>query len=225
MKKFIGVKTCYILAFCLLALSGCVKDEMNELSGNIIMKQNMDLPLGSKIMSIAAPSTQDTSSVPGSFGKYFYNGLPYSCKIPTFKPIYEEVDLNLTAKTKPDWIKHLTFNIDVENDYPCIGVLVIYLVDENGEILDKVFGNQGALITEAKTDTKGNVLQSSKKVIEVVYEGSRLDLLKQTKTLIYQATIQSLFFTSPGRLSDANKFKVTIGAKADLEYNTKDINK
>lgn len=214
-------KHCFYLLFIGgISITSCVKDNLNDISGDVMLKQSLSLPLGTREMSISAPSVNDTSSVNGTYGKFYYNGLPYSSNVATFQPIYEEVSLNLTANhTKSEWIKKITFQIAVENDYPSIAILAIYLVDGDGKVLDQVFGQSGMVFTEAKMDSKGNVLlPSPSQVKEVVYEGSRLELLKQAKYLVYQATVQSLFFETPVRLTDANKLTVDIGVQATLEY-------
>jgi hypothetical protein len=194
-------------------LQSCVKQEINDISDNVMLKQSFSVPLGLKEMAIEAPSVNDTSSIKGTYGRYYYNGFPYASQVPIFQPMYEEVSLDLSANAKLEWIKRLTFNIVIENDYPSIGILEVYLVDENGVVLDQIFGKQGLVVSEAKVDSKGNLTSSSQKIEPVVYEGARLELLKKTKSLIYQASIQSIFF-SPVHLFDSNKFKVNIGAKA-----------
>ena len=223
--KFLKCKSCYILLLVFFGLTSCVKNEIQELSSSdVMMEQSFSLPLGLKSMSIEAPSINDTSSIPTAYGRYYYNGLPYAPLLPAFLPIYEEVSLNLTAKAKSDWIKRLTFEIVVENDFPSIVNLEVYLVDADGMVLDQIFGNQAETFTEATYDAKGNFVSPFERVVKVVYDGARLDLLKKTKTLVYQTTIFSLFFNTPVRLSDSTKFKVSIGARAELEYNIKDMN-
>lgn len=217
LKKSINPSAIYLYLVVVLGLSSCAKDQLNDISGDVVLKQSLSMSLGSKDMSISAPMVADTSSVPGSFGSYYYNGLPYSCQKPIFEPIYEEVPFNLTENQKSESIKKITFQVAVENNYPSGAVLEIYVIDGDGKVLDQVFGKSGMTYTEAQTDSKGNVTIPAKKITAIVYEGDRLKVLMTAKYLIYQTTIQEIFFEKTVRLSDANKFKVDIGVQAEIE--------
>lgn len=208
----------------LLWFTSCIKNEVQTLSDNVMMKQSFSIPLGTKELHMDAPSVYDTSSVPGAYGKFYYNGLPYAANSPNFPPLYDTVNLNLTNKTQVNWITRITFSIVSENSFPSQDSLQVNLLDANGVFLDEAFGNKAVFIDSPPTDANGNVISPTTNITEVVYEGARLDLLKQTKIMQYKVLVSA----NPQkilRLSDANNFKVTIGARIELLYNIKDITK
>ena len=205
-------------------MQSCIKNEVNDISGNVILNQNFSIPLGEKEFKLDAPPVTDTSSIPGSCGTYYYNTLPYPCNFSSFPPLYNTANLKLSAKSNSSWIKKLTFSILTENSFPTHALLSVYLVDANGKVIDQVFGDDPLEISEANISSTGEVLGSALSDTIALYEGTRLELLKQTSYLNYKVIINS----DPNitiRLSDKNKFKVTFGARVELEYNAKDLNK
>jgi len=207
-----------------LWLSSCVNDEINNLPKNILLQQSFSIPLGAKEENIIAPPLSDTSSRPGTYGTFYYNGLPYPNNLLVFPPISDTVNLNLSSKTNISWVKKVTFSILTENSYPGQVSLQLYLVNASGNLLDQVFGNTAQTTPEASVNSNGEMLNPAHKVSEAIYEGSRLELLKQTRYLKYQTIVFTNLF-SPMKLSEKTKFKVTIGARVELEYNAKDLNK
>lgn len=196
-----------ILFILYLSIHACVNDNITNISDNIVMNQSFAIPIGAKELQVPKPPISDTSST-GPNGTYYYDNLPYPITAPFFT-ISEDVDFNLSNKPNNNWIKKLTFNILTENSYLTHADLQVYLIG-NGRVLDSFFKNSALSIN-------GGVVRRD----TIVYEGARLDLLKQVKMLQYDVVIPE---TSSSIRTDQNKLKVTIGATAELEYNVKDLN-
>jgi hypothetical protein len=151
-----------------------------------------------------------SSPNPGPYGTFYYNGLPY----PIYNPVFtlsDTLNFNLSANPNTNRIKRITLNIFTKNAYFINASLQIYQIDGSVKIVDTFFKPD-------KFSTNGQ----SKNSTTIVYEGARLDTLKLTKTLKYEIGISAT--STVVRLTDENKFRVTIGARAELEYNIKDLN-
>lgn len=212
---------CYALFIFLLGATSCVKNQISDISGNVDLRQSLSVPLGAKTETIPTPSTADTSSIPGRYGKFYYNDLPYPIDSPYFV-INDIVALNLISKTNTDQIWSVTFSIVLSNSYPTQASVQISLLDANGNFLDRVFENGPQNIDAAETDANGNLIKPSIKIIESVYEDIRLDLLKRARYLNYQVSI-STSSSKTIRLSDKNNFIIDIGTRIGLAYNIKDL--
>lgn len=223
--KFLSLIIHLLFLFAgVMGVISCVKNDIQSLSNNIVMSQSFSVPLGSKTLSVQAPSVYDTSSTPGIYGTFYYNGLPYPLNATTFPPIYDTVNLNIAGKAQSSWIQRLTFSIVCENGYPANATLQVNLLNAGGGYLDQVFGNNPLLIEAATTDANGNVVSPTEKITQVVYEGTRLELLKQTRVLQYEVVI-SASSAHTIRITDADKFKVTMGARIELLYNLNNISR
>jgi hypothetical protein len=191
----------------LFLINACVKDDITNISHNAMIKQSFSIPIGEKeVRIIPQLPISDTSST-SPIGTYYYNNLPYPITSREFT-ISEALNFDLTNKPNNSWVKKITFNILTVNSYLTHTNLQIYLTDSNGRILD-TFGQISTNGASTYTDT-------------IVYEGARLELLKQAKILVYIAKMSAT--STLIRVTDENKFNLSIGAKAELEYYAKELN-
>jgi archaellum component FlaF (FlaF/FlaG flagellin family) len=206
-------------------MSSCVKEELNAISKNTLIQQDVSLPIGAKVLRIDKPSVSDTSSIPGLYGSFYYNNLAYSNNNLIFN-IIETVDFNLTGvSSKSSWIKKLDLIIYFENGYPTQTFSQLYMVNSNGEIIDKASQDGNIQVDAAETDANWKIINSKTKTITLTYEGAKLEKLKQTTNLYFNGIVLSQNDkNTPIHLSDENQLKINIAVRAHLEYNVNEIN-
>lgn len=194
----------------------CVKKEFSD---NVQMNQIFSVPLGQKEVSLAQPDPRLSSSIPGSFGIFYFNDLPYSSGAYFFR--HETgFDFNLeTSKNKISWISRVDLKIRFENGFPTTSYLQIYQMDQNFIILDSTFTEGMQPVGESKIDAQGQVETPNYIILEVPYENDRLERLKQTRYIVYQLYVRTQREDLvPPRLSGKNKLKVNLAMRLYLNY-------
>lgn len=186
----------------------CVKNELNSISDNVRMHQSFSVPLGVKKLNMSKPSS-DTSSVPGIYGTFYYNKLPYPAQTTTLPANLDVVELNLSNKAQTSWITSFTFSIVCENHFPVKASFKAFLNGAAG--LSSVFGNDSMVVEPggtAKREVPYNIAQGN------------LDVLLNSQQMTYTVSVSTL--NSP-QLDSTNYFKVDVGARIVLDYNIKDL--
>jgi hypothetical protein len=206
--------------FLLLLMSSCIKENIGNVSDNVMINQSFSVPLGLREVTLDAPPIIDTSIIPGSYGSYYYDGRIYPNDSLYFTKTYD-IDFNLQDKrARQDWIKRLMFHLLIENSFPTQVYSQIYIYNASRVPTDSVFANGPVLVNAASVNSQGEIEQSSDKLFDVPFEGDRLTMLKQTTLLVYKGTI----LTQNGiRLSSKNEIKINIAIQVEVGYNLKDI--
>ena len=210
-----------LLPFC---FQSCVKNQLNDLSGNVNLQQDFSIPLGGKELHIEAPSINDTSSVRGNHGRYYYNGLPYTCNFFSFPDTYFTVNLNFNSTGKLDKVKSIEFLILCENSFPTQANLEVSLLDASGNELHQLFQNPGAFIIAGEKNSNGEVLNPYPTTLGPIVVD--MAILKLTAQLRYKVKIFTDLIANTNntiRLTDKSSLKVTIGARAHLDYNSNSL--
>ena len=202
----------------LVLISSCIKENIGNVSDNVMINQSFSVPLGLREVTLGAPSI-DTSSIPGSNGSYYYDGRIYPNDSLYFTKTYN-IDFNLQDKrARQEWIKRLMFHLLIENSFPTQVYSQIYIYNASRVPTDSVFANGPVLVNAASVNSQGEIEQSDK-LFDVPFEGDRLAMLKQTALLVYRGTI----LTQNGiRLSSKNEVKINIAIQVEVGYNLKDI--
>lgn len=186
----------------------CVKTELNSISDNVRMHQSFSVPLGVKKLDMYAPP-MDTSSIPGIYGTFYYDKLPYPAIFSSMQANSDEIELNLSNNAQTSWITSFTFSIVCENHFP---VKASFKATLNGAAgLTNVLGNDSIVV-----DPWGTAIR------EVPYSKAmgNLGILLNSQKMIYKVSVSTL--NSP-QLDSTNYFKVDVGARIVLDYNIKDL--
>jgi len=202
--------------------ASCIKNELNNLSDNVNVQQSFSIPLGAKELKLDAPPVSDTSSIRGENGRFYYNNLPYTCDFHVFPALYSDVNFNLSSSKKIDLIKSIEFLVLCENKFPLEAGLDVYLLDSNGNTLEH-FKNTTIFIDAGHTNSSGEIVPSHN-VINVKY--TDMNMLKQCTQLRYKLLIFTDLTSNINNtywLTDNDNFKVTISARAQLDYKINEL--
>jgi hypothetical protein len=198
----------------------CIKEDVSNISDKVLMHQSFSVPLGLKEVVFDKPSISDTSSIPGMYGSYYYDNRIYPNNVTYFTKTYDIPFTLRDRKEREEWIKRIVFHLLIENNFPTTVYSQVYIYNANGMISDSVFVNGQVLVEAAKVSSLGEVEQSSAKIFDVPFEGSRLEMLKQTTLLVYKGVIQS---ENGLKLSEKNDVKINIALQAELEYSLNEL--
>ena len=214
----------FILCFCALAMVSCVKTELQNISENTTLVQDFSVPLIAKEFSIHAPNASDASSIPGTYGSFFYNGLQYPNNMQAFNQNFF-VGFNLDdSKGRASMITYLKFHIFIENYFPTKIRTQVLLYNSNYTYSDSLFVNGPLEIDAAAVDANGLVVTPGVKLIDIPYEGKKLDQLKTVNYLFDRSTILTQNANNtPIKLTDKNIIKINIATRIQLDYNIKDM--
>ena len=214
------------LFLCTLMLLSCVKTELQNISENTTLVQDFSVPLIAKELAIHAPSPSDTSSVPGPYGSFFYNGLPYPNNDHAFilNP-FPFVGFNLDdSKGRASMITYLKFHILIENNFPTNIYTQVLLYNSNYTYYDSLFVSGPLEVEAATVDGNGLVLKPGVKLVDIPFEGKKLDQLKTVNFLLIPSSIMTQNADkTPVKLTDKSTIKVNIATHIQLDYNIKDM--
>jgi hypothetical protein len=207
-----------------LMMGSCVKTEIQNISENTTLVQDFSVPLIAKELAIHAPNTNDASSVPGTYGSFFYNGLQYPNNYQAFKQNFF-VGFNLDdSKGRASMITYLKFHILIENNFPTKIYTQVLLYNSNYTYSDSLFVNGPLEVEAATVDANGLVLTPGVKLVDIPFEGKKLDQLKTVNYLFDRSTIMTQNADkTPIKLTDKNVIKINIATHIQLDYNIKDM--
>ena len=121
-----------------------------------------------------------------------------------------------------DFMKNLTFRIDLSNDFPLELKMQIYFLDGNHKAIDSLF-SQSTLISAARINpTDGKTLVSGKitpSPLFIEISDARLDKIYNTKYLYIDARATS--DNQQTIIRADQKLKIKVGAKATVKGNIK----
>lgn len=221
-----------ITCMLLILITSCIKEDISNLSNNIMINQSFSIPFGPANISIDAPLISDTSSFPGRYGSFYYDSNIYPTSSPYFITSYN-TDFSLQdTRGREEWIKRIIFHLLVENSFPTNVYAQVYIYEQNtlqrfdsNMGLDSLFVNGPVLVDAADVNSQGEVVQPSSKIYDVPFEDVRLSMLKRAKFLVYMGKVSTSGKVNPIRLSDKNHLKINTALQVDLKYNIKDTNK
>jgi hypothetical protein len=201
-------------------MSSCIKEDISNVSDNVMMHQSFSVPMGLREVTIDAPSVNDTDSIPGINGFYYYESLRYPNNFFCFVKTYD-LDFNLQdRRAREEWITRLVFHLLIENSFPTSVYSQIYIYNASGVIADSVFEGGPVLVEAARVNSQGDIEQTSSKLFDVEFKGERLTMLKQTVLLVYKGVIIS---QDGMRLSPKNDVKINTAIQVDVEYNINEL--
>jgi hypothetical protein len=212
-------------------LTSCIKEDISNLSNNILINQSFSIPFGPSDIAIPAPLITDTSSKPGRYGSFYYNNNIYPNNFTYFTTSYT-INFSLHDKqSREDWIKRIVFHLLGTNGFPTAVYSQVYIYGQNvyqdgGSIVDSVFVNGPVLLEPASVNSQGDIEQSTSTIFDVPFEGTRLAMLKHAALLVYTGKVLSTGGKySPIRLTDKNKININIAFQVDLQYNLQKASK
>ena len=215
----------YCTMVLIIILTSCVKEDISNLNKNVLINQSFSVPFGPSDLKIYVPSVIDTSSVPGRYGSFYYNGNIYPNNMLYFTINY---DINFTLSDKnasEKWIKRVVFHLLGVNSFPTQMYLQVYIYNQRS-LLDSVFVNGQVILEPAVVNAQGDIEQTTSALIDVPFEGARLTMLKQATDLVYQGKFLSTGGKyKPMRLSDNNNLLINIALQVELQYNLNDATK
>lgn len=222
--KFIYLSIAFLL-FNSVIIQSCIDEDLSNISDNVLVRQELSLPMGPRSIKLKDFLLRDTSNVPGTFGSFYYNGYKYPLSIATFFA-RDYVNFNLSSSSsKVEWIKRLILRIAIENSFPTSAKVQFYL-NQNSVVTDSVFLNGPVNIYAASVKPDGTLIDKSVQVYDIPFEGDRLTRLKQSELLISSAWIDMQNpQVYPIRLSAQTYIQLNLAAQMLLEYNINDVNK
>jgi hypothetical protein len=215
--------SCIILGLSLFLASSCIDRDFRNLSDPVVLDQDISVPLGPVTFRLDTPSVSDSSSQPGRYGLYYYNGLPYPNNSVYFR-LTNVFNFDLNDKNgKSDFIRSLSMVVTVKNFFPADAYVQVYLID--GGRADFLFESGETLLKHGITNASGDVVASTDTVLTIPFEGNKLALLKQTKSLYYSCKVSTMINGQPAiRFSDKDYLQISIGMRMKLEINAQESN-
>ena len=180
----------YCTLVLIIILTSCIKEDISNLNKNVLINQSFSVPFGPSDLKIYVPSVIDTSSVPGRYGSFYYNGNIYPNNMLYFMINYN-INFTLSDKSASEkWIKRVIFHLLGVNSFPTQMYLQVYIYNQRS-LLDSVFVNGQVTFEPAMVNAQGDIEQTTSALIDVPFEDARLTMLKQATDLVYQGKFLS----------------------------------
>ena len=195
-------------------LSSCVKQDVNQINGNLMINQSFAFPFGTYTLGINPPSVDDTSSVSGLFGTYYYNNYPYPNSFEWFPLPQEMISFHLGDTIYESFIKSIDFALVINNSFPTQLTSQIYMVDSSMLLIDQLFSSNSLQIAPSVVSVQ-----------QIPMSASQINNLKHTRYLLFQGIVsttntgshQSVYFNSN------NSVTITVGVNFNVQYPNKDL--
>lgn len=105
--------------------------------------------------------------------------------------LVDTVNFNLSAATNSQNIVEGNLNIVVDNGFPFDVDLQLYLMDDNGTIIDSLVGTSNYRIQAAPADGNNRVTNPLRSVVIAKADKAKMDKLRATKKILIKATVQT----------------------------------
>ena len=200
----------------LLLCNGCVKQEFNQVSNNVVINQSFSVPIGTRTFTLDAPDSLNASVVPGLYGFFSLDGFQYTNDQLWFDLYHDTIPFALSDTKHSDWIKSVVITPVFGNTFPTKVNMQVVMLDAGKSAMDALFKPDPLTINAATNVVEKNDTLSS----------IRLEYLKHTKYLVFQGQVcskQSANDAGIIQFTSRQTIVVKIGLQVNLQYNIKDL--
>jgi hypothetical protein len=205
-------------------LDGCVKSELQNITGSTTLYEDVSVPIGTKEIKIDPPDSSEASTIPAINGSYFYNGVQYPNRKLSFN-LSEAVDFNLNNLSSGNTvITYLDFSVIVENSFPTTAQLQVTICNGSKTITHLLFKDGPISIPAAEVDSLGNVIKKAVVIPDVTaLEEADVEKIKTAGYLLYNANISTVNTARTSIIiTDQSSLSVCIAARLKFKYKVTD---